>query len=213
MGAWRPKHVEWPCRNKTCTVLHQAGVSFDSALIRRCDDLPATITHVPVAAVLVLNTPDDGRLRPKHVEWLCRNKTCTVLHQVGVSFDLIIQYLVARAIWNPEFVHFCRKFCLFAQQITELKVALLQPSVICCELLARNSRRSTTVRPILPADIGDARLTVPRAVIIIHWEVQTVIRHGRNGASDVWRCVAVSVSLRPTVASAHAMKACRGSDS
>ena len=38
------------------------------ALIRRCDDLPATITHVPVAAVLVLNTPDDARLRPKHVE-------------------------------------------------------------------------------------------------------------------------------------------------
>ena len=38
------------------------------ALIRRCDDLPATITHVPVTAVLVLNTPDDGRLRPKHVE-------------------------------------------------------------------------------------------------------------------------------------------------
>ena len=58
------------------------------ALIRRCDDLPTTITHVPVAAVLVLNTPDDGRLRPRHVEWLCRNKTCTVLHQVGVSFDL-----------------------------------------------------------------------------------------------------------------------------
>ena len=26
------------------------------------------ITHAPVAAVLVLNTPDDGRLRPKHVE-------------------------------------------------------------------------------------------------------------------------------------------------
>ena len=39
-----------------------------SALIRRCDDLPATITHVPVAAVLVLNTPDEGCLRPKHVE-------------------------------------------------------------------------------------------------------------------------------------------------
>jgi hypothetical protein len=39
-----------------------------TALIRRCDDLPVTITHVPVAAVLVLNTPDDGRLRPKHVE-------------------------------------------------------------------------------------------------------------------------------------------------
>ena len=38
------------------------------ALIRRYDDLPTTLTHVPVAAVLVLNTPDDGRLRPKHVE-------------------------------------------------------------------------------------------------------------------------------------------------
>ena len=29
MGAWRPKHVEWLCRNKTCTVLHQVGVLFD----------------------------------------------------------------------------------------------------------------------------------------------------------------------------------------
>ena len=38
------------------------------ALIRRCDDLPATITHITVAAVPVLNTPDDGRLCPKHVE-------------------------------------------------------------------------------------------------------------------------------------------------
>ena len=41
-----------------------------------------------MGAVLVLNTPDDGRLRPKHVERPCRNKTCTVLHQVGVSFDV-----------------------------------------------------------------------------------------------------------------------------
>ena len=43
-------------------------ITLFPALIRRCDDLPATITHVPVAAVLVLNTPDDGRLRPKRVE-------------------------------------------------------------------------------------------------------------------------------------------------
>jgi len=35
------------------------------ALIRRCDDLPATTTHVPVAAVLVLNTADDGALAPE----------------------------------------------------------------------------------------------------------------------------------------------------
>ena len=69
-------------------ISHHISLLEPSALIRRCDDLPATITHVPVAAVLVLNTPDDGRLRPKHVEWLCRNKTCTVSHQVGVSFDL-----------------------------------------------------------------------------------------------------------------------------
>ena len=47
---------------------HHISLLGSKALIRRCDDLPATITHVPVAAVLVLNTPDDGRLRPKHVE-------------------------------------------------------------------------------------------------------------------------------------------------
>ena len=70
---------------KSSHLLIRAGTAV-SALIRRCDDWPATITHVP--HVLVLNTPDDGRLRPKHVEWPCRNKTCTVLHQVGVSFDL-----------------------------------------------------------------------------------------------------------------------------
>ena len=34
--------------------------------------------------------PDDGRLGPKHVEWPCRNKTCTVLHQVGVFIWLIL---------------------------------------------------------------------------------------------------------------------------
>jgi len=118
-GRLRPKNVEWLCRNKTCVVLHQVGVSFDSALIRRCDDLPATITHVPVAAVLVLNTPDDGSLHPKHVEWLCRNRICAVLHQVGVSFDLyydarkhkiknccMLLILIARddiqlCFWNP----------------------------------------------------------------------------------------------------------------
>jgi len=43
-----------------------------------------------VAAVLVLNNPDDGRLCPKHEEWLCRNKTCRVLHQIGVSFPFTI---------------------------------------------------------------------------------------------------------------------------
>ena len=79
---WRPL-----IRVLSLQVSHHISLLGPPALISRCDDLPATITHVPVAAVLVLNTPDDGRLRPKHLEWLCRNKTCTVLHQVGVSFD------------------------------------------------------------------------------------------------------------------------------
>ena len=82
------KSNETPTWCNTVQVLFLQSHSAVSALIRRCDDLPATITHVPVAAVLDLNTPDEGRLRPKHVEWPCRNKTCTVLHQVGVSFDL-----------------------------------------------------------------------------------------------------------------------------
>ena len=53
---------------KSSHLLIRAGTECLPALIRRCDDIPATITHVPVAAVLVLNTPDDGHLRPKHVE-------------------------------------------------------------------------------------------------------------------------------------------------
>jgi len=73
----------------TCVIVAgKSSYHLIRALIRWYDDLPATITHVPVAAVLVLNTPDDGRLRPKRVEWLCRNETCTVLYQVCVSFDL-----------------------------------------------------------------------------------------------------------------------------
>ena len=115
-GRLRPKHVEWSCRNKTCTVLHQVGVSR-KALIRSCDDWPATITHVPVAAVLALNTPDDGRLRPKHVEWPCRNKTCTMLHQVGVSFDL---YYDARKHKIKKNKH----FALFALRVTQWDAAV-----------------------------------------------------------------------------------------
>ena len=60
---------------KTSTAVTGTGVivagKSSHLLIRagmRCDDLPETITPVPVAAVLVLNTTDDGRLRPKHVE-------------------------------------------------------------------------------------------------------------------------------------------------
>ena len=56
--------------------------------------------------------PMMGAWRPKHVEWLCRKKTCTVLHQVGVLFDLCNSYcfstatLVQRAILSVKlYVH------------------------------------------------------------------------------------------------------------
>ena len=54
----------------TCTCVIVAGQTSHLliwAQIRTCDDLPATITHVQAAAVLVLNIPDNGRLHPKHV--------------------------------------------------------------------------------------------------------------------------------------------------
>ena len=54
------------CDDLPATITHvPVAVTSVPTLVRRCDDLPATITHVPVAAVLVLNTPDDGRLMPE----------------------------------------------------------------------------------------------------------------------------------------------------
>ena len=66
-----------------------------------------------MAAVLVLNTPDDGRLRPKHVEWPCINKTCTVLHQIGVSFDLYYDARKHKIKTSPQNI----KFTQFLNQI------------------------------------------------------------------------------------------------
>ena len=43
-------------------------VSYHITLLGPELNATATITHVPVAAVPVLNTPDVGRLCPKHVE-------------------------------------------------------------------------------------------------------------------------------------------------
>jgi len=45
-------------------------------------------------------------MRPKHVEWICRNKICIVLHQVGVTFNLTKTWLnisllqSVKADWN-----------------------------------------------------------------------------------------------------------------
>jgi hypothetical protein len=74
-------------------------------------------SHVPVAAVLVLNTPDDGHLRPKHVEWPCRKKSCTVLHHVGVSFDLYYDARKHKIKTNKNYLNE-NKFELFHNVIT-----------------------------------------------------------------------------------------------
>ena len=76
------------CRFYFCRVpLHVSGASAHHQeylkLVRR-----------PLVRVLSLHVSHHISLLgpelqlPKHVQWLCRNKTCTVLHQVGVSFDL-----------------------------------------------------------------------------------------------------------------------------
>jgi len=52
MGAWRPKHVEWLCRNKTCTVLHQVGVSFDSVSV-----ITHSLTYLLTYLITYLITP------------------------------------------------------------------------------------------------------------------------------------------------------------
>jgi len=74
MGAWRPKHVEWLCKNirdfVPNTVMWWPTCNYN------------TCTRTRRASLLILLKM--GAWRPKHVEWPCRNKTCTVFHQVGV---------------------------------------------------------------------------------------------------------------------------------
>ena len=102
------------CESKRNTNLMQHCAGFISAqslymfrasLIWWCDDLPATITPVPGAAVpIFLILLMMGAWRPNHVEWLCRNKTCTVLYQVGVLFGL---YWDARKYKSKIFCECC----------------------------------------------------------------------------------------------------------
>ena len=71
------------CRIYFCRVtLHVSGASANHQeylkLVRR------SLVHVLSLQV----SHHISLLGPEHVEWPCRNKTCTVLHQVGVSFDL-----------------------------------------------------------------------------------------------------------------------------
>jgi hypothetical protein len=53
-------------RKKTIHINHNKTLIQVSMLMLICYIFYRT--HVPMAAVLVLDTPDDGRLRPKHVE-------------------------------------------------------------------------------------------------------------------------------------------------
>jgi len=71
----------------------------------------------------VLNTPDDGRLRPKHVEWLCRNSTCTVLHQVGVSFDwfyTVYYFVIIQRTRVRRWVDFVIKYVLISAAVINI---------------------------------------------------------------------------------------------
>jgi len=47
-----------------------------------------TSTAATGTCVIVAGKSSHFLIRAGTVEWLCRNKTCTVLYQVGVSFDL-----------------------------------------------------------------------------------------------------------------------------
>jgi len=84
MGAWRPKHVEKVCSNKTCILLHHVGVLFN--LILWC-----TKANLEIDFILLMM----GAWRPKHVEKVCSNKTCILLHHVGVLFNLM-----SLAVWE-----------------------------------------------------------------------------------------------------------------
>ena len=78
------------CRFYFCRViLHVSGASAHHQECLKLVQRPLVqVLSLQVSHHISLLGRDDGRLRPKHVERPCRNKTCTVLHQVGVSFDL-----------------------------------------------------------------------------------------------------------------------------
>ena len=62
------------------------------------------------------NTPDDGRLCPKHVEWLCRNK---YLHSVAPKLVFHLTYTMMHA--NTK-LKYLRKFhCCFIKKHTNCK--------------------------------------------------------------------------------------------
>ena len=64
------------------------------------------------------------------VEWLCRNKTCTVLHQVGVSFDLnllVRKQQETNALYYSLFFYSCVGVTLSPSVLQPLMGLLHQP--------------------------------------------------------------------------------------
>ena len=118
MGAWRPKHVEKVCSNKICILLRHVGVLFNLKLLqcsnttlyhktmckwiiwpwRPTDSFIPNMTQwrstsnhnylywwLPCQYFILLMM---GTWCPKHAEKVCSNKTCILLHHVGVLFNL-----------------------------------------------------------------------------------------------------------------------------
>ena len=78
MGACALKHVEWPYRNKTCTVLHQVGVSFDLDVL--CCGVSCLVVLCCVFAVF-----------SRHVALFCVRYLCyavNVIHQLPMRQNL-----------------------------------------------------------------------------------------------------------------------------
>jgi len=72
MGAWRPKHVEWLCRNKTCTVLHQVGVLFDLQKFSLCSPYKCSLQDVMQTNSIMQRPPWklNSHLGCQEIQWI-----------------------------------------------------------------------------------------------------------------------------------------------
>ena len=116
MGAWRPKHVEWLCRNKTCTVLHQVGVLLDlhyDARKHKSKVLHLAVTQVAVTFVLICvamvsfvwgKGKEHLMWRPRGTRWRswlmhCATKQKSRVRFSMVSLEFFIDIIFPAALW------------------------------------------------------------------------------------------------------------------
>ena len=106
MGAWRPKHVEWLCRNKTCTVLHQVGVSFDLYYDTRKHKIKIYYLHrypsVRISILCAWSIPVDARSKA----WVCGRSLCSTVGSntagvMEVCCVVCCQVEVSASGWSP----------------------------------------------------------------------------------------------------------------